>query len=123
MSRRKFPKQMQIKSFFVSSGDHKLNEAKQFLVDSERQEKEEKDKTKADADKKAAKDEEKRKQDEEKRLTKERIHRKRKVFIDDNNTNRDVNDVDVNVSSVKRKKRWSQRPPNWKYLTEHYQNY
>ena len=132
---------MQITNFFsaVSSGVHTLNRAKQFVVDSERQEKEAKDKTKADADKKAAKDEEKRKQDEEKRLT---MERKRQEFMDVNDANREVaanmdetevleiydniDNVDVNVSSVKRKKekkRWRQRPPNWKDLTEHYQNY
>jgi hypothetical protein len=144
MSSKRFPKQTEIKKFFskVSPAIHELNTKKQFIVDSERQKQEAEDKKKADADKTAAKD-------EEKRQATERIIQKRQELrqelIDVNNANREVakfmgdhevlqmyanidNAVEValDVSGVKRKKAkklWTKRPPNWKDITEHYQNY
>ena len=53
MAPKRFPKQTQMNNFFpkASDGIHKLNTAKQFLIDSERQKLEAEDKKKADADK------------------------------------------------------------------------
>ena len=137
---KRFPKQTQMRNFFpkVSVVIHKINTAKQFQMDSERQKQEAEDKKKADADKIAA-------NDEEKRQATERIIQQRQELIDVNNANRDVaefmgehevlqiyehidNAVEValDVSGVKRKKAkklWTKRPPNWKDITEHYQKY
>jgi len=134
----RFPKQTKLNNFFqkASDGIHKLNTAKQFLVDSERQKQEAENKKKADADKIAAKD-------NEKRQAIERIIQQRQELIDVNTANREVaefmgesevlqiyehidNAAEVDVSGVKRKKAkklWTKRPPNWKDITEHYQNY
>ena len=140
LPKRSLSKQTQMRNFFpkVSVVIHKINTAKQFQMDSERQKQEAEDKKKADADKIAA-------NDEEKRQATERIIQQRQELIDVNNANRDVaefmgehevlqiyehidNAVEValDVSGVKRKKAkklWTKRPPNWKDITEHYQNY
>ena len=96
----------------VSDGIHKLNTAKQLLMDSERQKQEAEDKKKADAVKIAA-------NDKETRQARERIIQQRQELIDVNNANREVaefigeaevqqiydnidNAVDMEVTSVKR---------------------
>jgi hypothetical protein len=102
-------------------------------LDSERQKQEAEDRKKADADKIAAKD-------KEKRQATERINQQRQELIDVNDVNQQVaefmgeaevlqiydniaNAVDVEVTSVKRKKKtkaWNKRPQNWRDLTQHY---
>ena len=135
---KRFPKQTQMNNFFpnVSKGIHKLNTAKQFLMDSDRQKQEAEGKKKADADKIAA-------NDKEKRQARERIIQQRQELIDVNNANLEVAEfmgesevrqiydnidtaVDVDVTSVKRKKKakaWNQRPQNWKDMAGHYLSY
>ena len=105
-------------------------------MDSERQKQEAENKKKADADKIAA-------NDKEKRQARERIIQQRQELIDVNNANLEVAEfmgesevrqiydnidtaVDVDVTSVKRKKKakaWNQRPQNWKDMAGHYLSY
>ena len=106
-------------------------------MDQELQQKEAEDRRRADADRKAARD-------EEKRQTTEGVGRKRQELTDVSSASRVTaaapvdeaevletcenvdSAVEVDVSSVGRKgetRVWTQRPQNWRDLTEHYLQY